>query len=306
MGEKTGISWTDSTFNPWVGCTNVSPGCDHCYAETYDKRVGGHAVTRATRWGAGAQRQHTSPANWRKPEGWNERAAALAGKGHRHRVFCSSLADVFDDEVPPAWRFELFDLIRRTPNLDWQLLTKRPRHALVLLDIARHFAVSHKLPGHEATSAWLDEWVDGETAPANVWVGVTVEDQQRADERIPELLKIPAAVRFLSCEPLLERLDLSAFIGGTYVALPGDMVEPNYNFGVHWVIVGGESGAAARPFDAQWAAAIKGRCEDAGVAFFFKQMGSNPVGWARDGAKGHDLVRFPPYLRVRQFPKVRS
>lgn len=254
--ENSNIEWTDHTFNPWIGCAKVSPGCHHCYAETLmDTRYG------RVKWGKGQPRSRTSAANWRKPRQWNK---AAEGATQRPRVFCASLADWLDDEVPIEWLAELMDLIRETPNLDWLLLTKRPENFDRLGD-----AISY---AEQDTRYWLSEWSGGE-APHNVWVGTTVEDQQRADERIPALLDIPARCRFLSCEPLLGPLDLSGFFGGPYVGLPGDVVVPNYNFGIDWVIVGGESGPKARPIKKEWVRDIRDRCDVAQVAFFFKQWG---------------------------------
>src|SRR5579871_6812298 len=127
MGNETEISWTDSTFNPWIGCTNVSPGCDHCYAEAMAKRYSW------AKWGKHPRRR-TSQGNWRKPLQWNADANHFGRiHGRRRRVFCASLADVFDNQVPRAWRADLFALIRATPELDWQLLTKRPQNIIKML-----------------------------------------------------------------------------------------------------------------------------------------------------------------------------
>lgn len=213
------------------------------------------------KWGKGQPRQKTSAANWRKPRQWNK---AAEGAKERPRVFCASLADWLDDEVPIQWLAELMDLIRETPNLDWLLLTKRPQNFDRLADAM--------LYAEQDTRYWLAEWSGGE-APHNVWVGTTVEDQQRVDERIPHLMGIPAVVRFLSCEPLLEEIDLSGVFGGAYVGLPGDVIVPYYNFGIDWVIVGGESGPGARPIKEEWVIEIRDLCDKAQVAFFFKQWG---------------------------------
>src|SRR5258708_15937903 len=169
--KNSSIEWTHHTFNPWQGCTKVSAGCAHCYAETLSNRWGKDL------WGPGRERQRTSAAYWKQPLRWNKEAAMA---GERHRVFCASMADVFDEAVPNEWRMELWELIAKTENLDWLLLTKRPKNALGML---HHF------------------W-------DNVWVGTSVEDQATANERIPILLQIPVRVLFLSCEPLLGPLDL--------------------------------------------------------------------------------------------------
>ncbi len=173
MAENSKIEWCDNTFNPWIGCTNVSPACDHCYAEALDHRWGHDS------WGAGKPRRRTSEANWKKPLTWDRKAARL---GIRPRVFCASLADVFDTEVDPIWRENLFTMIDLTPHLDWLLLTKRPKVAA--------------------------EYFSGEPTPPNVWIGATVESQKMAQARIPHLMEINAPVRFLSMEPLLEPVQL--------------------------------------------------------------------------------------------------
>lgn len=258
--ENSKIEWTHHTFNPWIGCAKVSPGCAHCYAETLmDTRYG------RVKWGKGQPRQRTSAANWKKPRQWNK---AAEGANERPRVFCASLADWLDDEVPIDWLADLMRLICETPNLDWLLLTKRPENFASRMRKAYMEACCGSL---EADNM-MGEWEDG-TPPPNVWVGTTVEDQQRVDERIPHLMGIPAVVRFLSCEPLLEEIDLSGVFGGAYVGLPGDVIVPYYNFGIDWVIVGGESGPGARPIKEEWVTEIRDLCDKAQVAFFFKQWG---------------------------------
>jgi protein gp37 len=253
--ENSKIEWTHHTFNPWIGCAKVSPGCAHCYAETLmDTRYG------RVKWGKGQPRSRTSEANWRKPRQWNK---AAEGAKERPRVFCASLADWLDDEVPIQWLAELMDLTRETPNLDWLLLTKRPQNFDRLADAMLH--------AEQDTRYWLAEWSGGE-APHNVWVGTTVEDQQRADERIPILFDIPAVVRFLSCEPLLEDLDLSAFMGECCTIC--DTIQ-RYNFGIDWIICGGESGPGARPMEPMWARSLRNESQTGGAAFFFKQWGGN-------------------------------
>ena len=181
MAETTEISWTDSTFNPWTGCAKVSPGCDLCYAEAWANRYG------SVQWGPHGVRKRTSASNWRKPVQWQKRAAAFQHEhGRRQRVFCASLADVFDNQVPVEWRHDLFALIRRCPDLDWQLLTKRPQN------IARF------LP---------PDWSDGYP---NVWLGVTAESQAYYDQRWPILAKTPAARRFISFEPAIGPLRIAS------------------------------------------------------------------------------------------------
>lgn len=262
MAENSRIEWTDHTFNPWVGCTKVSPACDHCYAE----RDTPARVLRARgveTWGANAQRVRTSRANWKLPLKWNrqaqvaaagwadgvklygsEEAALAAGqlKPRRPRVFCASLADVFDNQVPPAWRAELFALIAATPHLDWLLLTKRVGNVAKMIEA----------PGMQKSGL-----------PANVWLGATVATQAEADRDIPKLLATPAAVRFLSVEPMLGPISLDCW------PVYGEDERPL----LHWVICGGESGPGARPMHPQWARDLRDQCERAGVPFFFKQWG---------------------------------
>lgn len=225
MGKDTAIAWTDHTFNPWWGCTKVSPGCQHCYAETLAARFA------AGMWGPTGRRRVMSEHYWHDPIRWH-RAAVKAGR--RARVFCASMADVFEDNPQvAAARARLFALVEVTPALDWLLLTKRPQNILRLLP-----------PAWQAAP------------PPNVWYGTSVEDERRAAERIPALLAVPGSVRFLSCEPLLGPVNLAPYLAG-----------------LHWVITGGESGPQARPADLAWFRTIRDACLGAGVAYFHKQNG---------------------------------
>ncbi|WP_052465120.1 DUF5131 family protein [Geoalkalibacter subterraneus] len=222
MAEETEIAWTDSTFNPWWGCSKVGAGCDHCYAESLDKRTGGD------HWGPDKTPRTMSGDNWRKPRRWQKQAEA---NGERRRVFCGSMCDWADTNAPDGERDRLWNLIRETPSLDWQLLTKRASR------------ISDCLP---------EDWGAGYP---NVWIGVTVENRKHGLPRIERLRGVQARVRFLSVEPLLE--DLGPLNLG----------------GIHWVIVGGESGPLARPMRPEWVANIRAQCEAQGVPFFFKQWG---------------------------------
>lgn len=287
MAENSKIEWTDHTFNPWIGCQKVSPGCDHCYAETWDARG---LQQKATRWGPHAARTRTSSAIWRKPLAWNRKAEA---EGRRYRVFCASLADVFDNHtsILPEWRADLWRLIAATPNLDWLLLTKRPQN------------ISKMLPRLPVLPAWGNGW-------PNVWLGTTVENQAEADRRIPHLLAVPAAVRFLSVEPMLGAVDLTSIPYGaalgeapTYQdALRAKLWMPQGSWsgrgytengriyvdlctGIHWVICGGESGPGARPMNLDWARSLRDQCVEAGVAFHFKQWGEWENGLLKVGKK---------------------
>jgi protein gp37 len=201
MAETTGIAWTDSTFNPWIGCTKVGPGCDHCYAEALDKR---HRWKGATHWGAGVERMRTAPSNWAKPLAWNAKAAA---SGKPWRVFCASLADVFDNEVPEVWRADLWRLIRATPALTWLLLTKRIGN------------VEKMHPG-----GWYP----------NVWIGATIVNQDEADRDVPKLLAAPAAVRFVSYEPALGPVDWTKFPGIDWIIIGGESGAQARRFDWEW------------------------------------------------------------------------
>lgn len=279
MGANSGIQWTTHTFNPWEGCQRVSPGCEHCYAENRNHRFAGDDQSKVL-WGPNAPRRRTSAANWRKPLNWNQ-AAAVAGE--RHRVFCASLADVFEQRFElEEMRLELFELIRKTPSLDWLLLTKRPQNVRRMIsDAIDRTATTPWDTQHVGT--WLQDWVDGRP-PHNVWIGATVEDQVRADARIPILLNIPARVRFLSCEPLLERVNLNLRPMSRLISPRGMKTT-----GIDWVIIGGESGPNARQFNVEWAEDLIAQCRRSMVAPFVKQLGRKPVGLASVGCDACDL-----------------
>lgn len=233
MAKDSAIEWTHHTFNPWWGCTKVSPGCKNCYAQSFAYRVGRDI------WGAKAERRFFGEAHWREPLKWNAEATRA---GVRKRVFCASMADVFENRADLApLRERLWQLIAETPALDWLLLTKRPERVL-------------------KSVPWRDEW------PANVWAGVTAENQHWALKRVPLLVEFPAAVRFLSCEPLLGPLDLSTWLEGAHR--------------VDWVIAGGESGHKARPMNPEWPRNLRNQCLAASVPFHFKQWGH----WRPDDA----------------------
>jgi len=287
MAENSQIEWTDHTFNPWIGCTKVSPGCDHCYAE----RDMDHRFGRVT-WGPQGARVRTRPANWRKPLAWNAQHAEFYAKhGRRQRVFCASLADVFDNQVEASWRNAFFDLIEATPNLDWLLLTKR-------ISNVRWFAPY--------------SWIEQGNWPANVWLGATIVNQAEADRDIPKLLEVPARVRFLSMEPLLGPVDLRlmarSFGFPKHIARDGRAV--GMPQGLHWVIVGGESGPQARPMSIQWVRELRHQCYMAGVPFLFKQWGewapadmvpAETAGRYAFGDYEHDRARF---VQTKHYPRA--
>jgi protein gp37 len=291
MAENSKIQWTTHTLNPWRGCVKVSPGCAHCYAESQSKR--NPKVLGV--WGANGTRVLAAEAQWREPGKWDRESART---GVRPRVFCASLADVFEDwpggmtsaagnginvvtgieggmvtsrrpyELADA-RERLFQLIRGTPNLDWLLLTKRPQN------------IGKMMPG--------GDW-------PNVWLGTTVESPEylwRLDSLVEAPQKVP--VRFCSAEPLLAPLNLAHALG------------PN---AINWVICGGESGGGARDFDIAWARSLRDQCRSRETPFFMKQLGVRVLGlpmagdnmFVRPAHKGGDLDDIPADLRVREFP----
>lgn len=256
MGANTAIEWADHTFNPWVGCTKVSPACDHCYAEGWAKRAGTPEL-----WSG--ERRRTSAANWQKPIKWNREAERL---GIRYRVFCASLADVFDNQVPNRWRDDLWHWIELTPYLDWLLLTKRPQNIAKFLPDPR-----------TGTKPWGEGW-------PNVWLGTTAEDQTELNRRVPHLLSVPSTVRFLSCEPLLGGIDLTDRLWGRDRPCPSCPRDVDCECGfqtrarlgepaLNWIIAGGESGPGARPMHPDWVRSLRDQCAAAGVPFLFKQWG---------------------------------
>jgi protein gp37 len=260
--QNSKIEWTDHTFNPWWGCQRVSPGCEHCYAETlahrYNFKVWGPAKTTG--------RREMSANYWKQPIKWNKEAGK---EGVRRRVFCASMADVFEDHPAVEWpRTNLWGLIETTPNLDWLLLTKRPENIISMIP-----------------PAWQKR------GPRNVWYGTSAEDQKRLDERLPHLLAVPAQVRFLSCEPLLGPINLGLFRLGT----GGYGTTAPLWCGLQWVIVGGESGPGARLMHPDWARSLRDQCQatgSEGTRFFFKQWGEYAPFFGRPSEWPERIPRF--------------
>lgn len=273
MSENSKIEWCDHTFNPWEGCQKVGPGCDHCYAETRNARfAGGTAIN----WGPGAPRRRTSTSNWNKPLAWNAQADAFMAKhGRRQRVFCASLADVFDNAVDPQWRADLFALILATPNLDWLLLTKRIGNVRGMLAELSH--------GNDPDLSLLDMM-----PPPNVWIGATIVNQEEAERDIARLQAVPAAKRFLSMEPLLGPVSFEGMFASERINDGTNALEA-----LDWVIVGGESGPGARPMHPDWARSLRDQCKAADVPFLFKQWGewapANGPEFIRQGGSRRDL-----------------
>ena len=289
MASNSKIEWTTHTFNPWIGCTEVSPGCAHCYArDMMERRY--HRV----QWGVGQPRSRTTADYWKQPARWNRQAQA---SGERDRVFCASLADWLDDEVPVDWLADLLTLIEATPHLDWLLLTKRIEHWSDRLHAVAQLT-------HSNASTIASTWLAGK-APANVWLGTTVENQAQAERRIPHLLALPATLRFLSCEPLLESINILNCLPTRAEGTNGR--EPNR---LHWAICGGESGKEARTFDLQWARSLYSQCQAINVSFFFKQTGAHaidssqlhPVQRSLKDPKGGNITELSADLQVREIP----
>ncbi len=300
------IEWCDHTINFWWGCEKVSPACVNCYAERTDARfhpaiVHGANLGVGEHWGSHAPRLLRVSAAQGEAMRYERRAAAL---GRRFRVFTNSMSDFFEDrpDLDQA-RAEALMTIRCTPNLDWMVLTKRPER------IAEHLGCALGLWRAEPSTLasrsiieWLERWIGGD-APANVWLGTTVEDQVRADQRIPALLAVPAAVRFLSCEPLLGRVSFRwARWSPTSRHVTGASFKgENHLDGLRaldWVICGGESGANARPMHPSWAREMRDQCAAAGVPFFFKQWGAGVL--FEQGPSQGDL---PGAVKVRTISK---
>lgn len=333
MGETTGISWTNSTLNPVIGCQRVSPGCELCYAEVQDAR--GRWDGGQTHWGPSAPRYRTSRSTWNQALRWNRAAAKLKKP---HLVFCASLSDVFEDH--PLWadvRPELFSLIRATPALTWLVLTKRPEN------IARLWPATmpevYRADGGPTTAIACPppsafDW-------PNVWLGTTVEDVKRAKPRLDALLSVDAALYWISAEPLLESVAkaIAPYLGDRFEcpecglddAELGRGIGPEVDYcgmcagdngrdvrlkhkakGVSWVIAGGESDLGApvdaRPFDLQWARELADECSATRSAFFMKQKGSTVIDRGQPISclgKGDEPALWPPELQRQEFPPLR-
>lgn len=273
MAENSGIAWTTHTFNPWIGCTKVGPGCDHCYAEAWNRRYDGGA-----NWGPGAPRRRTKPQNWSKPLRWQRDRRAALDRGENPdpvRVFCASLADVFDNEVDLAWRADLWTLIGQCPNLEWQLVTKRVGNVPKMAPAAGF--------------------------PSNVIVLSTIVNQAEADRDLDKLvsLKVDGITRYVgvSYEPALGPVDWLPWIAA--------------RLGLDWIIVGGESaqgGAKARWFELDWAYSTLEQGRAYGVPIFIKQFGSHAgysgFPYKTNDRAGADPSEWPADLRVREFPTL--
>jgi len=259
MAENSKIEWTDHTANFWWGCMKVSPGCKHCYAETLSNRYGKDI------WGPAATTDREMKKGiWKDILEWDKQAWK---DGVRRRVFVSSMSDFLEDHPQvEQWRKDAMKIIENLHWLDVLILTKRPENA-------RRF---------------LGDWFYG--WPEHVWMGTSVENQDTANTRIPALLKIPAAIRFLSVEPMLEAVNICRGYQWAKGAMSRNSVAP-----IHWVICGGESGPHSRPFNIVWAYYLRQQCIAFNIPFFMKQIGGHPY-------KRDKLTDFPDDLRIREFP----
>lgn len=265
MGDTTGIEWTDSTMNFWEGCTKVGPGCDHCYAETRDIRY-----HQGSHWGSGALRRQMSEHTRHNLRRWQKGAAEFIRlRGYPQKVFCSSLSDIFDNEVPGDWRENAWDEIEIAPDLRLQLCTKRIGNVPKMV-----------------RESWKTAW------PQHVGILITVVTQAEADRDIPKLIRVKEEFGVpwvgLSVEPLIEDIDLTKYL-------------PKLD----WVIIGGESGSQARQFDYDWCWHVVRDCTSFLVPVFVKQMGElfTIHGNVADvTGKGKDMAEWPAPIRVRQFP----
>lgn len=266
MGKSTGIEWTHHTFNPWWGCTEVSPGCDHCYARTWAKRYG-------TEWGKDTPRRFFGDKHWREPLSWN---VAATKAGDRRRVFCASMADVFEDRGDLIdTRKRLFELAGVCTNLDWLLLTKRPQN------------IRRMLPDF----AWALHY------PGRIWFGTSVENEANV-KRAMFLCDLPGDVHFLSVEPLLGPVNLEPWFKAERAAAEDRLWDIPL-----WVIIGGESGAGARPMELHWAENVIAQCRAYGVSVFVKQFGAVAAKlYCLEDKKGGDWHEWPSAFRVREFP----
>lgn len=266
----TKIQWTEKTWNPIIGCSKISPGCQNCYAEKMAKRLAAmgkpdykkilipHSRGLWNGQTALVESQLLKPRKRKKPTAY----------------FVCSMGDIFHESVNQGWLHEVLNVIHKTPQHTYQILTKRPE---------RFFEYEWKCSKYG--------WDYSKQLPSNVWLGVTAENQEQADKRIPILLDIPAAVRFMSVEPMLERIDIYQYLGGKR-----DIKTPHkYNGGIDWVIVGCESGHQRRTFIDSWASCLITECRNAGVPIFVKQLSIN-------GKVSKELSEWPEHLRVRQFP----
>lgn len=335
MSANTSIEWTETTWNPVRGCSRISPGCENCYAERIAARFSGDVTddgfARSSAGRVGTSRELPKFAGFAeirngKPR-WTGRVDLIPDKlteplhwRKPRRVFVNSMSDLFHENLPLSHIAAIFAVMESTPQHTYQILTKRAKRLREILSDPQFYAGWMRRAGYDIVGPKNYTPRNPGWPLPNVHLGVSVENQKYADERIPELLATPAAVRWVSAEPLLEAVDISAH------SIPA-LFGPNK---LHWIVVGGESGPGARPFDIAWARSIVTQCKAAKVPVFVKQLGSN-VGFVReqesargntmpsfhhfdkasglhikklDHPKGGDMEEWPTDLRIREYPNV--
>ena len=276
--ENTKIEWCDHTFNPWIGCTKVSTGCDNCHAETLNKRFGwctsGDEFETEIEpiWNCPSAYRITGDGCWEKIRQLNRKAKKT---NTRPKVFCASMSDWLDENAPLRAFIKLINIIKETQYLTWLLVTKRPGNWKKRMNDALDFMSVRIFDSHYTD--FFEDWVSGHE-PENVWMGTTIENYEMAEKRIPELLKIPAKKHFVSAEPLLSHIDLTEWMLSDKIAV--NAVVPYSNppkltrlRKINWVICGGETGPNARPMNPNWVKALHAQCKKNEVPFFFKQWG---------------------------------
>lgn len=287
MSDGTGISWADATWSPLVGCDKVSRGCDHCYAIRNAHRMAAHPNRLVADAYAGTEaggewtgkvnllaNRLDQPLRWRKPR----------------RIFVNAQSDLFHKEVPDDFIARVFAVMALAPQHTFQVLTKRHGRMRSLLRSsdfrsAVEDAIKGMVSAHQPKHVWYAAW-----PLPNVWLGVSVEDQATADLRIPALLDTPAAVRWISAEPLLGpvrlcRCDGAAFMVQKHPFIVNESCPLHGAVRVDWVVVGGESGPGARPMHPDWARTLRDQCQATGVAFHFKQWGEHGPDGRRVGRR---------------------
>ncbi len=304
MSQSTNIEWTDATWNPVRGCSRVSAGCQNCYAEKIAARFSGRGgafqffadkYQPRSKWTGKVELIESKllePLHWKKPR----------------RVFVNSMSDLFHENLPDESIDRVFAVMALTPHITYQVLTKRARRMREYLNDASRERFGKDTPSRIHHAMMFNTFGETVLAPlkyplSNVWLGVSVENQPTADERIPELLATPAALRFVSYEPALAQVDFWRWLW------PDGLVsKPKLD----WGIIGGESGPGARPFQIEWAQSAVSQFKAAGVPIFVKQLGANPrqacFGYAceEDSTKGGNPADWPREIRVREFPTVRT
>jgi len=288
MSDKTGIQWTDATWNPISGCSKVSPGCKNCYAERDWARLSRNPKLK-NYFGRPFTEVRCHPERLEQPLRWKK----------PRKIFVNSMSDLFHEDVPFEFIHSVFTMMDRSRLHTFQVLTKRPERMNAYISSMKY---EHLCGGRLGVALPL----------RNVWLGVSIENQETADERIPILLDTPAAVRFLSLEPLLEPVNLEWEWFNKTIA--------DYDPVIDWVIVGGESGPNARPCNIEWIRSIIAQCRAAGVPVFVKQLGAVPCQFNEGGPRnqiprvfrnrldrhGGDPAEWPEDLRIREFPAARA